>query len=99
MRYEDVHFSKFAVKPDEIISTLPQNQSHWSLDWEVVVVNRPTVLFSMSGHYDVMNEIKAWLKEQATARYEVMKVNDFYLVAFEDKSDAILFKISIDGAI
>lgn len=97
MKYEVVKFAKFSVNPETILQTLPQYKQPWPDHWSIVCVQRDYGLASLT---NTPNDIHAWIKENATGATDTYPLfNGDVLVAFEDKSDSLIFKISIDGAV
>ena len=100
MKHDEVKFTKFSVNPEDIITSLPQYKSHWPASWTVVCVSRQTSFSTINLGQSSSLDIHTWLKEQATAKTDIFPMpNGDTLIGFEDESDALLFKISINGAV
>lgn len=99
MRFEKVHFANFHVDPEEHLRDLPQYKTRfWPIGWSIILVKRRPDFDLFSG--SVVSRLTDWAKEQAQAGWDWCSTSDGdYLVAFEDDTDAILFKVSFDGAV
>lgn len=101
MRYGRVKFANFVVDADKTIESLPQYQTaFWDKEWALVLVEHEKD-FSLSISNPTLSlsaRITDWLKREAQGRWDICSMNHGYMVAFEDETDSILFKISI-GAV
>ena len=86
MLFEKVNFTKFSIDPREIMRSLPQYQpACWPLDWDIVCIPNG----------DLANIMK-WAMEYTQSAYDVCSdpSSGTVLVAFEDLTESVLFKIS-----
>jgi hypothetical protein len=84
MIYEKVHFSKFAIDPALYLSKLQQySPICWPDDWTVVTAKA-------SAH-----EVKTALEGNTNHQFDIVTSGQIVYVAFEDQTDAVLFKLSI----
>ncbi len=85
MIFNEVHFAKFSINPEEITNTLPEYKPvTWPKSWDVIRLVADT------------NSILNWMEEFATGAYDIFPVvsHNETLIAFEEATDAMLFKIS-----
>lgn len=101
MRYGRVKFANFVVDADKTIETLPQFQKpFWEKEWSLVLVehDKDFSLSTTTPNMSLSVRITEWLKREAQGQWDTCVMNHGYMVAFEDETDSILFKISIGAA-
>ena len=97
MKRDKIQFSKYVFESEELFNSLPQYKSTvWPESWEVMVINRVHERDCIV----IDNQLDEWIAAQAVGQVSYTPVPaDMMLVGFEDSDDAMLFKISFDGAV
>lgn len=84
MQYDLVHFKNHSIDPSTLLRRHPNyTPIIWDHDWVIVVTESQDI-----------RELNDWMKNNATAQYDVVKCGESFYVAFEDATDAVCFELS-----
>lgn len=84
MQFDKVNFRKYSIDPKGLIDCVPEGAPiFWDDDWTVFFVT------------NTQSEIRKWCNENVLGQFDIVITNGGLYIAFEDRTEAVLFKLSI----